>query len=86
MKAYAISTALTGLSNNLAFLRASGISACVNAAGPLTAISQAQGNPTEIVNGSIIVPPGGVVGLMNQVSTTTISCSVAIVWEEIPMP
>lgn len=86
MKAYAISTALTGLSNNLAFLRASAISSCVNAAGPGTAIPQAQGVPEELVDGSLIVPPGCVVGIMNQVSTTTISCSVGIVWEEVPLP
>lgn len=83
-KAFAISTPLTGLTNSLAVLRASGI-ASINAAGPATAISQALSNTVENVDGAIIVPPGGFVGLMNQLSTTTLSCSVGIVWEEVPV-
>lgn len=86
MKAYAVSTALTGLSNNLAFLRASGISSAVNAAGPATAIPQAQGVCVDNVDGGLLVPPGCVVGLMNQASTTTIQVSVGLVWEEVPLP
>lgn len=81
-KAFAVSTALTGLTNSLATLRASGI-ASINAAGPATAISQSISNTVENVDGSIIVPPGGVVALMNQLSTSTISVSVSIVWEEV---
>lgn len=81
-KAFAMSTALTGLTNNLAFLKSSDI-APINAAGPATAIHQPQGQTFEIVDGAIIVPPGGVVGIMNQLSTTTVSCSVAILWEEV---
>lgn len=81
-KAFAVSTALTGLTNNLAVFRASGI-ASINAAGPATAISQAVSNTVENVDGSIIVPPGGFIGLMNQVATTTISVSCGIVWEEV---
>lgn len=81
-KAFAISTALTGLTNNLAVLRGSAFTP-INAAGPATAIHQAQGVSIENVDGSIIVPPGGVVGLMNQVSTTTVSMSVGMFWEEV---
>ena len=83
VKCYAISTALTGLVNSLAVLRCAAMNS-VNAAGPATAISQATNNPLELVDGSIIVPPGGVVGIMNQVSTTTVSCSVGIMYEIIP--
>jgi hypothetical protein len=86
MKAFACATALTGLSNNLAFLRASAISSAVNAAGPGTAIPQAQGVCVDNVDGGLLVPPGCVVGLMNQLSTTTLSVSVGIVWEEVPLP
>jgi len=82
-KAFAVSTALTGLSNNLAVFRSSAINS-INAAGPATAIHQPTNNPLELVNGSIIVPPGGVIGIMNQVSTTTVNVSVGLVWEEIP--
>ena len=85
MKAFAISTATTGLSNNLAVLRATGHGG-LNAAGPATAIAQAQTGTFETVDGALLVPPGGVLGVMNQVSTTTVSMSVGIVWEEIPIP
>lgn len=82
-KAFAISTALTGLTNNLAFLRAAGIPT-INAAGPATAIHQALGNIVENVDGGILVPPGGFVGVMGQVSTTTVSASPSLLWEELP--
>ena len=81
-KFFAVSTALTGLTNNLAFLKESDI-APINAAGPGTAIHQPQGCTFEQVDGAIIVPPGGVVGIMNQVATTTVSVAVGIVWEEV---
>lgn len=84
-KAYAVSTALTGLSNNLAVLRASAFYG-INAAGPATAITQPQGPGVENVDGGIIVPPGGVVGIMDQVSTTTISVNVGLIWAEVPLP
>lgn len=83
-KAFAVSTALTGLTNNVAVFRGSGI-ATINAAGPATAITQPQSQTVENVDGSIIVPPGGVIALMNQVSTTTMSVSVSITWEEVPL-
>lgn len=83
-KAFAVSTALTGLTNNLAVLRGTNI-APFNAAGAATAVSVTQGNSVENVDGSIIVPPGGYVGIMNQVSTTTCSVSVGIMWEEVPV-
>lgn len=81
-KAFAVSTPLTGLTNSLAVFRGTGIGG-LNAAGPATAISQAQNQTVENVEGSIIVPPGGVIGIMNQVSTTTVSVSVGIIWEEV---
>ena len=83
-KSYAVSTALTGLTVNLAVLRAAAI-APFNAAGAATAVSLLQGNAVDNVDGSIVVPPGGVVGIMNQVSTTTCSVSVSLLWEEIPV-
>lgn len=83
-KFFPVSTALTGLTNSLAVLKGTGITP-INAAGPSTAIHQAQGVSVENVDGSIIVPPGGVVGIMNQVSTTTVSVTVGIMWEEVPV-
>lgn len=81
-KAFAVSTALTGLTNNLAVFRACSIPS-INAAGPATAITQPTSQGCENIDGAIIVPPGGFVGIMNQVATTTISVSVGILWEEV---
>lgn len=83
-KAFAVSTALTGMANSLAVLRASMINS-INAAGPATAIHQPTNNPCELVNGAIIVPPGAVVGIMNQLSTSTVSVNAGLVWEEVPV-
>ena len=83
-KAYAVSTALAGLSNSLVVMRAASF-APPNAAGISPAVSLAQGICVENVDGSIIVPPGGVVAIMNQVSTTTVSVSSGIMWEEVPI-
>lgn len=82
-KAFAISTALTGLTNNLSALRAVAI-APLNAAGAGTAASIIQGETVEHVDGGLIVPPGAVLGIMGQVATTTISMSVGLLWEEVP--
>lgn len=82
-RAFAISTALTGMTQNLAFLREAGIQT-INAAGPATAIHQALGEVVENVDGGILVPPGGVIAVMGQVSTTTVSCSPSLIWEELP--
>ena len=81
-KAFACSTALTGLSGSLSTMRACGLSS-INAAGPATAIHQPCPSIEELVDGSLIVPPGGVLAIMNQVSTTTISVNSGIVWEEV---
>jgi hypothetical protein len=83
-KAFAVSTALTGLTNNLVALRAAAITPSLNAAGAATAVSLAMGQIRDDVDGAIIVPPGAVVGIMNQVSTVTMNVSVSLLWEEVP--
>jgi hypothetical protein len=82
-KAFAISTALTGMSNSLAILRPTGVET-INAAGPGTAISQST-HGYEAVDGGIIVPPLSVIAVMGALSTTTISVSAGLVWEEVPI-
>lgn len=82
-KAFAMATALTGMSGSLAVLRPAAIGT-INAAGPATAIHQAVTPNIEFVEGSLIVPPGGVLAIMGQASTTTVSLNVGIVWEEVP--
>ena len=83
-KAFAVSTALTGLTNSLVVMRAASFSP-PNAAGVSPAVSLTQGISVENVDGSIIVPPGGVAAIMNQVSTTTVSVSSGLLWEEVPI-
>lgn len=81
-KAFACSTALTGLTNSLAVLRPFSI-APINAAGAATAVTLVQGGGEDIVDGSIVVPPGGVIAVMNALSTTTVSVNSGIIWEEL---
>lgn len=83
-KAFAMATALTGLSGSLVVMRPVSIGT-INAAGPATAITQPIGSNEELVDGGIIVPPGGVLAVMNQVSTTTVSYNSGLVWEEVPI-
>lgn len=81
-KVFSVSTALTGLVGGLVTYRVAAIT-CMNAAGAATAVSLVQGQITDNVDGAIIVPPGGVLAMMNQVSTTTNSVSTSILWEEV---
>lgn len=83
-QAFTMTTVMTGLSGSLSVLRASSISP-FNAAGNATAVALLGGASMEEPEGLLIVPPGGVVGLMAQVSSTTYSASVAILWEEVPV-
>lgn len=88
-KAFALSTAslLTGLTNNLTIFDA----AEFNTASGLLTTTVAAATPTPSVSGvqnfdgSLIVPPGGVLGLFNTVSTTTHSVAARILWEEVPV-
>lgn len=82
-KAFNGGTALTGLTNNLVVQFAANFPG-VYAAGAATALGvPAPGAPTEFLDGSIIVPPGGVLALLNTVSTTTLSVQSTLVWEEV---
>lgn len=81
-KAFACSTALTGLSGSLVSMRGAAITS-QNAAGPGTAIHQAYPCIEEMVDGSLIVPPGGVLCIMNKTSTVTVSVNTSITWEEV---
>lgn len=87
-KAFSLSTAslLAGLTNNLVvfepaeFNTASGLlTTTVAAATPTPSVSGVQN-----VDGSIIVPPGGVLALLNTVSSVTHSVAARLLWEEVP--
>lgn len=88
-KAFSLSTAslLTGLTNNVVFLEASEfntasalLTTTVAAATPTPSISSAQN-----FDGSLIVPPGGVLALLNTISSTTHSVAGRLLWEEVPV-
>jgi len=80
--------ALTGLQNTGIFLGASpitsnllAVSELQTAAGFLTGA----GNAVENVDGSIIVPPGGIVALFGTVTPVGCSAASSLLWEEIPL-
>ena len=64
-----MSTALTGLVSSIVILRPSPIT-ILNAAGASTAITQPQGVSEDRVDGSIIVPPGGVLSPVSYTHLT----------------
>lgn len=86
-KGFAGATALTGLSNNLVVL---GGAPFPTASGLLTT-TVAAATPTPSVgaiyncDGAYIVPPGGVLALLNTISVTTHSVYGDLFWEEVPV-
>jgi hypothetical protein len=81
-KGFNISIALTGLTNNLVVQRGASFGSII-AAQPATATALIAPTGIEYFDGIEIVPPGGVLALLNTVSTTTVSVCSAIYWEEI---
>lgn len=86
VKGFPGGVALTGLTNNLVvfegvdFNTASGLlTTTVAAATPTPSVSGVVN-----VDGSIIVPPGGVLALLNTISVTTHSVVSRLLWEEVP--
>lgn len=83
-KGFNLGTALTGLTNNL-------VIQCAAAFGTLLAAQGSTATPIvgpvgyEEFDGSWIIPPGGVIALLNTTSTTTISVAASLVWEEVPI-
>src|SRR4029077_18444149 len=79
--------ALTGLTNNLVVQ--------VAADFPLVTLITTTAVPTTVftpttmavanIDGSIIVPPGGVLALLNVTSTTTVTVHGRLMWEEVPI-
>ena len=83
-KGYNITTALTGITNNLVIQHAAGFGTLVMAQGA-TGTPIISGDCIEEFDGSLIVPPGGCIALLNTVSTTTISVASMLMWEEVPL-
>lgn len=88
-KAFSLSTAslLTGLTNNVVVFDA----AEFNTASGLLTTTVAAATPTPSVSGvqnfdgSLIVPPGGVLALLNTVSSVTHSVAARLMWEEVAL-
>ena len=88
-KAFSLSTAslLTGLANNLVVFGAADINvptSLLTTAFPATSVAPS-GNGGHDFDGGLIVPPGGVVGLFNTVSSVTHSVAGRLIWEEVPI-
>jgi hypothetical protein len=83
-KGYNITTALTGLTNNLTVISGSAFGTLVTAQGA-TATPILSGDAVEEFDGSLIIPPGGVLALLNTISTTTVSVTSVLIWEEVPV-
>lgn len=90
-KGFAGSTALTGLTNNVVvfdaadFPQASGQTAGTITASTTSSAFAAGFNGVQNFDGSLIVPPGGVLSLVNTTSTTTYSACGRLLWEEVPI-
>jgi hypothetical protein len=83
-KFYTIATALTGLTNNLAVIEPADFGTLVMAQG---ATGTPMISPPMVQNfdGALIVPPGGVLALLNTISSTTISVASRLLWAEVPL-
>ena len=80
-------TALTGLTNNLVVLEAADFptpTVIATATMPAT-VATPTGAGIENFDGGLILPPGGVLALLNTVSTITTSVFARLLWEEVPV-
>lgn len=86
-KGFDLATALTGLTNNLVIMEAADFS---NPTGlTYTTLASTAMIPSfggvQNFDGSLIVPPGAVLALLNTTSSTTFSAAARIMWEEVPV-
>lgn len=79
--------ALTGLTNNLVIQEASDLPSpnVIGTTAVPTTVTTPMSNNVQIVDGGLIVPPGGILTLLNTVATTTISVFGRMKWEEVPI-
>src|SRR5262249_1565011 len=80
-------TALTGLTNNLVIFEPGDFQepTVITTAAVSTAIHTPVVPGVQNFDGGLIVPPGGVLALVNTVSTTTVSVYARLMWEEVPV-
>lgn len=82
--------ALTGLTNNLVIRFGSALNGGLikNVSSVETAVGQNIGvaaTPLELFDGSLMVPPGGVLALLATATPVAHSAASGIVWEEVPI-
>ena len=79
--------ALTGLTNNVVIRGGLNIAnTTIITHGTVTAVtSQSSFGGTHNFDGSLIIPPGGVLSILNTTSTTTCSVAGELLWEEVPV-
>lgn len=79
--------ALTGLTNNLVIFEGADLHPGLALTTATVAATTPQYASIAVQNfdGSLIVPPGGVLALLNTVSTTTVSVASRLLWEEVPI-
>lgn len=83
-------TALTGLTNNTVIFEAADFSSPTGQTygtivAPTAGTSLGSVGGVQNFDGSLIVPPGGVLALLNTTSTTTMSAVGRLMWEEVPL-
>lgn len=79
--------ALTGLTNNIVVFEGADLGNPTSLThGTVTAIApMSSTGGVQNFDGSLIVPPGGVLALLNTTSTTTCSAAGRLLWEEVPI-
>lgn len=75
--------ALTGLTNNLVVFDGADFGGASFTITSNTALSGTFG--VQNFDGSLIIPPGGVLALLNTTSTVTMSAASRLLWEEVPV-
>lgn len=87
VRGFAGATALTGLTNNLVVAAGSQLPSpsglTYTTLGSTALLPSYSGR--EDLDGSIIVPPGGVLALLNTTSSTVFSAVGRLTWEEVPI-
>lgn len=79
--------ALTGLTNNLVVQEGADFPTpnIITTTAIPTTVQTPTVSYTQNIDGSLIVPPGGVLALLNTVSSTTVSVTGRLLWEEVPV-
>ena len=92
IKAFPGGVALTGITNNVAIFEGANfpnLSSLTDAgtvgASTTTSNATAGASGLHVWDGSLIIPPGGILSLLNTNSTTTYSVTGSLVWEEVPV-